>query len=111
MYSYQLDFVVDEVLRDLPTPAQKLLKEHTGRNFSTKDASRLWPLIVEHKWYLGERLGRDIGFRAAAVDFVENIYEPALSFNGSSGFIDRFVRAIGSAARYYFRAKSGILIN
>lgn len=37
-------------------------------------ARELWPQILEHKWYISERLGRDTGLRVAAIDYFENIY-------------------------------------
>lgn len=33
-----------------------------------------WLQIEEHKWFLSERLGRDIGTNVAAVDYFENIH-------------------------------------
>jgi hypothetical protein len=36
----------------------------------------VWPRLLEHKWYLGERLGRDVGLRVAALDFFENVQPP-----------------------------------
>ncbi len=29
--------------------------------------------IETHKWFLSERLGRDVGFRVAALDYVTNV--------------------------------------
>jgi hypothetical protein len=37
------------------------------------EARALWPRILEHKWFLSERLGRDVGLRVAAIDYLENI--------------------------------------
>lgn len=76
MISYQMDYVVDEVLKNLPTEEQVFLKKYLNKDFPRKEAIYLWEKIVEHKWYVGERLKRDIGFRAAAVDYFENFYEP-----------------------------------
>ena len=52
--------------------ARRAFKLLTGVTLSERDAIVLWPRVLDHKWYLSERLGRDIGYRVAAVDFVEN---------------------------------------
>ena len=46
-------------LRALYIPAQRIA-EHSLE-------------IQEHKWFLSERLGRDVGARVAAVDYLENV--------------------------------------
>jgi hypothetical protein len=45
-----------------------------GVELSAREARDVWPSVLEHKWYLGERLGRDVGLRVAAVDYFENIH-------------------------------------
>jgi hypothetical protein len=40
---------------------------------SVADIRRHLPEILEHKWYLSERLERDAGVGVAAVDFFENV--------------------------------------
>ena len=52
------------------------LKELAGVKLSASEASDVWPQVLEHKWYMGERLGRDVGLRVAAVDYFENIHRP-----------------------------------
>ena len=49
------------------------LKRLAGVRLSTFEARDRWPRMLEHKWYLSERLGRDVGMRVAAVDYFENI--------------------------------------
>lgn len=44
----------------------------SGHTFSPEMAGRLWPQIERHKWFLSERLGRDVGLRVACIDFLEN---------------------------------------
>ena len=46
----------------------------TGINLSLKEALKTLGYIKDHKWYLSERLGRDVGTYVAAVDYFENIY-------------------------------------
>src|ERR1044071_3299569 len=50
------------------------LKKLAGVKLSAEEASAVWPRVLEHKWYLGERLGRDVGLRVAAADFFENVH-------------------------------------
>ena len=45
----------------------------TGHNFEPDIARKLWPRILRHKWYLSEKLGRDVGIKVASVDFIENV--------------------------------------
>ena len=52
------------------------LRKLAGVRLSAEEAGAVWPRLLEHKWYLGERLGRDVGLRVAAADFFENIQPP-----------------------------------
>ena len=54
---------------------QIYLMKITGRKISHKKAEYLWARISDHKWYIGEKLQRDVGFNVAAIDFLENIAE------------------------------------
>ena len=36
-------------------------------------AGELWPRILQHKWLMSEKLGRDVGLRVACIDFLENM--------------------------------------
>ena len=42
-------------------------------NFEPEAAAELWPRIVQHKWLMSEKLGRDVGLRVACIDFLENM--------------------------------------
>lgn len=53
---------------------RRSLRRLAGVELSASEALAVWPSVLEHKWYLGERLGRDVGLRVAAVDFFENIH-------------------------------------
>jgi hypothetical protein len=50
------------------------LRQLAGVELSASAARAVWPSVLEHKWFLGERLGRDVGLRVAAVDYFENIH-------------------------------------
>jgi transitional endoplasmic reticulum ATPase len=45
----------------------------TGQKFEPETAAMLWLKIVQHKWVLSEKLGRDVGIKVACLDFVENV--------------------------------------
>jgi hypothetical protein len=53
---------------------RRSLRQLAGVELSASEARAVWPSVLEHKWYLGERLGRDVGLRVAAVDYFENIH-------------------------------------
>ena len=76
MMFYPMDYVIERTLEKRLSREQWLLREFTGRRFEQKQAKTLWDRIADHKWYVSERLGRDIGMKVAAIDFVENVYEP-----------------------------------
>jgi hypothetical protein len=44
-----------------------------------------WSNIQNHKWFLSERVGRDVGTRVAALDYFENIH----SADPSPGILGR----------------------
>ncbi|HEX8338511.1 MAG TPA: DUF4032 domain-containing protein [Pyrinomonadaceae bacterium] len=52
---------------------RRSLRQLAGVELSASEARAVWPSVLEHKWYMGERLGRDVGLRVAAVDYFENI--------------------------------------
>jgi transitional endoplasmic reticulum ATPase len=45
----------------------------TGYLLEPETAAEKWDEIIQHKWFLSERLGRDVGLRVACIDFVDNI--------------------------------------
>jgi len=47
--------------------------EISGVKFDPETAADLWPRILQHKWLMSEKLGRDAGLRVACIDFLENI--------------------------------------
>lgn len=50
-----------------------ILRSLTGRALTETEAREVMPYIMEHKYFLSERLGRDVGLRVAAIDYFENI--------------------------------------
>lgn len=73
---FRLDYVIERLTGPQQTDVQRTLKSLAGVKLSAPEARELLPRIREHKWYLSERLGRDVGWRVAAVDYFENIQLP-----------------------------------
>lgn len=76
MIPFKLEHVIEGALGARPGEEQKVLRELAGARLSPDEARAEWPRVLEHKWYMGERLGRDVGLRVAAADYFENIHPP-----------------------------------
>lgn len=50
-----------------------LILAATGLKFEPEVADSLWHKVLQHKWVLSEKLGRDVGSKVACIDFIENI--------------------------------------
>jgi transitional endoplasmic reticulum ATPase len=63
-----------EIVADIPAPEDCAgrIFEYSGRKFDPEVAAELWVNILQHKWLLSEKLGRDVGIKVACVDYVEN---------------------------------------
>jgi hypothetical protein len=75
----KLDYTIEKTFAQQPTLEQKFIFEFTGKRFPALEAEYIWSRVIDHKWYISERLNRDIGLRVAAVDYLNNIYEPSRS--------------------------------
>lgn len=106
MNLFKLEFVDEKYLREEPAE-HDLLRVYTGRNISTLEADRLLQRVTDHKWFVSESLRRDVGFHVAAIDYVENFYEPqrdALRM----GFDWRGAASrVGDVFRKYFELRGG----
>lgn len=58
MIYYKLDYTIKKTLEK---------QNSTNQSFSKQ--------IKDHKWYLGERLGRDVGLMVAALDYFVNFQQ------------------------------------
>lgn len=96
MNHYKLDYTIEKTLNFKPNLEQKFLLEYTGKKFSEEEARGLWLRVIDHKWYISERLNRDIGLRVAAVDYVQNFYKPPVKDkkDGLIEFVKKFFRTI-----------------
>ena len=63
--------------KKLPTPTPetcaRTILEMSGAAFEPEIAAGLWSKILDHKWLLSEKVGRDMGLRTACIDFLENM--------------------------------------
>ncbi len=82
--SFRLEHVIEEVLSQHTQDQRRALRKITGLKLTETEARTAWPRVLEHKWFLSERLGRDVGLRVAAVDYFENVQppRPKKSFKG-----------------------------
>ena len=76
MIPFKLDYVIERALQEPPSEEQGILKSLPGVKLSPAEARAEWPRVLEHKWFVSERLGRDIGLRVAAIDYFENVRLP-----------------------------------
>ena len=74
MIPYQHDLAFERLIHTGPSMQRTLLRIYTGDDISEVDARQIWQRITDHKWYVSEQLGRDVGFHVAAIDYVENFY-------------------------------------
>ena len=69
---FESDYVTARVRADDKREEQK--HKSTARvRLTPAEARQVWPQVLEHKWYLSERAGRDVGLRAAALDYFKNV--------------------------------------
>jgi hypothetical protein len=108
MIFYQLDYIVDEIKKSEPGDEQKHLKKLIGQDFTKEEAAFVWEKVNDHKWYIGERLKRDVGLKVAAVDYVENFYDAGIfrKKNKPKSFFDRIFQPVSGLTRTYFVSKS-----
>jgi hypothetical protein len=61
----------------MPIPSMLSVKSREPLTVHIEHASvaEHWTDIQDHKWFLSERLGRDVGTRVAALDYFENIHQ------------------------------------
>ena len=51
----------------------KQIQYWCDHKFEPEIEKELWPKISQHKWFLSEKLGRDVGIKVACLDFIENV--------------------------------------
>ena len=76
MIPFRLDYVIEKAKVEGACEEQKVLRELAGVRLKPAEARAEWPRVLEHKWFVSERLGRDVGLRVAALDYFENVRLP-----------------------------------
>jgi hypothetical protein len=76
MIPFRLDYVIESTLAERANEEQKVLKELAGVKLTPAEARAEWTRVLEHKWFISERMGRDVGLRVAAIDYFENVRLP-----------------------------------
>jgi hypothetical protein len=76
MIPFRLDYVIDKTNDTGTCEEQEVLGELAGVRLRPAEARAEWPRVLEHKWLMSERLGRDVGLRVAALDYFENVRLP-----------------------------------
>lgn len=91
MQFYPMDHVIERTLENHLSREQWLLKQFSGRRFRQNEAALVWSRILDHKWHISERLGRDVGLKVAVLDFLENIHEPRISRRRENTWLGRLM--------------------
>ena len=108
MYFYKIDYAIEKMFTTEPREERLLLKRYTGASMTDREATSVWESIRDHKWYLSERLKRDVGFHVAAVDYMENFYAPRPVAGVKERLLPLMHTALHAASvwlRAYFEAK------
>jgi hypothetical protein len=71
-----VSFIIKEAVTQYLNSRRRTIRKLAGVKLSEPFAQAVWERINDHKWYLSERLGRDVGLRVAAIDYFENIEPP-----------------------------------
>jgi Domain of unknown function (DUF4032) len=82
MIPFRLDYVIGRSLEGR-CEEQKVLRRLAGAKLTPAEARAEWRRVLEHKWFVSERLGRDIGLKAAAIDYFENVRLPRHTRTGA----------------------------
>ncbi|HUT72047.1 MAG TPA: AAA family ATPase [Desulfatiglandales bacterium] len=56
-----------------PESCSARILKYGGYKVGPVIAEQLWPKICQHKWFLSEKVGRDVGIKVACLDFMENV--------------------------------------
>ena len=85
-----------EMITEIPTPEEcvSLIFEYSSFKVELQEAEDLWRKILQHKWVLSEKLGRDVGIRVACLDFIENVEYMNQQANDSENL--RFLKKLGA---------------
>lgn len=82
--TFKLDYLIEKAIQRKEMDARRILQELAGVKLSAREAREAMPSIQNHKWYISERMGRDVGLKVAAIDYFDNIYKPRASQRSGS---------------------------
>jgi hypothetical protein len=74
---FRLDYVIEKTLSETAGSEQRVLKALAGVKLSRTEARAQWTRVLEHKWILSERLGRDVELRVAIIDYLKTFIRRA----------------------------------
>ncbi|RPI51941.1 MAG: AAA family ATPase [Deltaproteobacteria bacterium] len=85
-----------KIVSDASSPKDyvALIYEFSGQKVEPKTAEDLWPKVMQHKWVLSEKLGRDVGMKVACLDFMENIEPMHRDLHDAQGI--KLLKALGA---------------
>jgi uncharacterized protein DUF4032 len=98
---FKLDYAIEKLVNEFGRREQKKIRELAGVKLKAAEAPEVWTRILEHKWYISERLGRDTGLRVAAIDYFDNVHRTADKFRRAQNSLPprlRFMQPLTMAA-------------
>ena len=91
-----LEYVIERLRRHESEVERRRLRALAGVDVPAVQARELWPRLLDHKWFMSERMGRDVGLRVAAIDFFEHV-EPRPIVAPQASLILARAHAVGRA--------------
>ena len=93
--------------------SRRILNKLTGIDLSEGEAFEVLAAIQAHKWFVSERLGRDVGMRVAAIDYFENVHDAGTGAVSGPTVWLRLTNLLRTSARLYlthlsWKANDGI---
>lgn len=73
MIGFKNDYIIEKIIKEQASKEQVFFQQMFGEKIEKTEAQNFLERILDHKWYVSERLGRDVGLPVAALDFVANI--------------------------------------
>lgn len=109
MIPFKSENTINKITESDSSHERSLLQIYTDRRMSEKDGDEMLKRVADHRWFVSERLNRDVGFHVAAIDYVENFYDPS-EFAQPDGALKTYLayaaRTAASALKAYFVANS-----
>jgi SpoVK/Ycf46/Vps4 family AAA+-type ATPase len=64
-----------EINKDIKSPEDCAVRifELSNHKIDIDSAKDVWSQIMNHKWGLSEKIGRDVGIKVACIDYIENV--------------------------------------